>query len=236
MIWLRSVFYVVYLYAGMGAIGISAMPASMLDAKASLVASRVWARYAVFGLRWICGLHLRFEGLEHVPKGAALVACKHQSMLETIAIFLALPEPAIVFKRELRNMPVFGWFVQRTGMIMVDREAHAKALKDMVRAARQSFEAGRPIFIFPEGTRQAPGAAPDYKPGVAAIYRELEAPCIPVALNTGLFCHGLLRKPGRAVIRFLPPIPAGLPRREFMRQLEERIEAGCADLAGEAGP
>ncbi len=235
MIWLRSIVYVVYLYAGMGVIGISAMPASMLDAKASLVAARVWARYAVFGLRWICNLRLRFEGLEHAPKAAGLVACKHQSMLETIAIFLALPEPAIVFKQELRAMPVFGWFVQRTGMIMVDREAHAKALKDMVRAARQSAGAGRPIFIFPEGTRQPPGAAPDYKPGVAAIYRELDLPCTPVALNTGLFCHGLLRKPGQATIRFLPPIPASLPRREFMRQLEERIEAGCAELAREVG-
>lgn len=234
MIWLRSIVYVIYLYAGMGVIGISAMPASMRDAKASLVAARVWARYAVFGLRWICNLHLHFEGLEHAPKAAGLVACKHQSMLETISIFLALPEPAIVFKQELRAMPVFGWFVQRTGMIMVDREAHAKALKDMVRAARQSAGAGRPIFIFPEGTRQPPGAAPDYKPGVAAIYRELDLPCTPVALNTGLFCHGLLRKPGRTTIRFLPPIPAGLPRREFMRQLEERIEAGCADLAREA--
>ncbi len=236
MIWARSLLYVVYLYAGMAVIGISGMPASMLNARASLISARVWSRYAVFGLRWICGLHLRFEGLEHAPKGGGLVACKHQSMLETIAIFLALPEPAIVFKQELRAMPVFGWFVQRTGMIMVDREAHAKALKDMVRAARASFADGRAIFIFPEGTRQAPGAVPDYKPGVAAIYRELEVPCTPVALNTGLYCHGFLRKPGQAVIRFLPPIPGGLPRREFMRQLEERIEAGCADLAQEAGP
>ena len=101
--------------------------------------------------------------------------------------------------------------------------------------AFRSIRCGLIRRSFPEGTRQPPGAAPDYKPGVAAIYRELDLPCTPVALNTGLFCHGLLRKPGQAVIRFLPPIPASLPRREFMRQLEERIEAGCAELAREVG-
>lgn len=235
---LRSLIYVLWLYGGMAVIGLVALPAAVFSREAGLVAIRVWARWAVSGARALCGIRLRFEGLEHLSKGPVLIASKHQAMLDTIAPFLVMSAPAIVLKRELLAMPIYGWFAKRSGMIPVDRDAHAKALKTMVREAKARMAEGRPIFIFPEGTRQAIGAPPAYKPGVAALYRELNVPCVPAALNTGLVwaARGLTRRPGEAVIRFLEPIPAGLPRREFMRLLEERIERESAALAGLPAP
>lgn len=233
---MRSLVFLVSLYAGMTAIGLIALPAALFHQGPALWAVRVWARWAMFCLRRIGGVRLRLEGLEHIPPGPTLIACKHQSNLETIAAFLAVPDPAVVLKRELLAMPLYGWFAQRTGMIVVDREAHAKALRGMVHEAKQRLAEGRHVVIFPEGTRKAPGEPPDYKPGVAALYRELDVACVPAALNSGVFWGegGRLLARGETVIRFLPPIPAGLPRREFMMRLEAEIEGASAELLAQA--
>ena len=231
---LRSFLFMAWLYGGMSVLGLAALPLAMVSSRATLMAIRLWAHWTILGLKLIADIEVRFEGLQHVPNEPVLVASKHQSNLETIVAFLALLNPAIVLKSELMKLPLYGWYAKRAGMIVVDRDAHSKALKEMVRHARARFAEGRPVLIFPEGTRQAPGAAPDYKPGVAALYRELDVPCVPVALNTGLFWGGggRLKQPGVAVIRFLQPIPAGLQRRPFMAELEARIEAASAELAG----
>lgn len=231
---LRSILFMAWLYLGMSALALAGLPLAVFSTRAGLVATRLWAHWAVLGLRLIAGVRLRLEGIEHIPAEPVLFASKHQSNLETITAFLALRDPAIVLKRELIRLPLYGWYAKRTGMIVVDRDAHARALKDMVRDAKARFAEGRPVLIFPEGTRQLPGAPPDYKPGVAALYRELDVPCVPVALNTGLFwgSGGKLKQPGVAVIRFLPAIPPGLQRRPFMAELEARIEAASTELTG----
>jgi 1-acyl-sn-glycerol-3-phosphate acyltransferase len=200
--------------------------------KVELGAGRMWARMAIWGLRWIVGARVVFTGQEYAPKGAAIVAAKHQSMLDTLVPFLMFDAPAFVLKQELLNAPVLGWYAKTMGMIPIDREAHASALKKLLRAARPAKAAGRQIVIFPEGTRQDPGVNGDYKPGVAAIYRDLGVPCVPVALDTGRIwaAKGLIRRPGTTTIQILPPIPPGLSREDFMRTLEERIETASAAL------
>lgn len=223
---IRSILFVIWFYGTMAFWGLLYMPAVLLGHDKFIWRSmRGWGKSTIWGLKWIVGAEVRFEGLEHAPKGPALIASKHQATLDTVLPVLFLSEPVFVVKKELIKMPVFGFYMKR-GMIPVDREAHAKALKDMLRAAREVIAKGRQIVIYPEGTRQELGAPPDYKPGIAALYRDLNLPVTPVALNTGLVWKpsGIMRKPGKVVIKILPPIPAGLKRDEFMAELERVIE------------
>ena len=220
-----SLIFVVWFYLTMAWFGSIYAPAVMLgNDRAIWYAMRGWSKATVFGLRWICGVKIKFEGLENLPKGAALIASKHQTTLDTVLPVQFLSEPVFVVKKELLKMPIFGFYMTR--MIPVDREAGAKALKDMLRASRISLAKGRQIVIFPEGTRQELGAPPDYKPGVAAMYRDAGLPCTPIALNTGLVWrpNGIMRNPGTVTLKILPAIPAGLSREDFMQRLEAAIE------------
>jgi 1-acyl-sn-glycerol-3-phosphate acyltransferase len=149
------------------------------------------------------------------------------TMWDTVALFYMLGDPVFVLKRELMRVPLYGWYARRVGMIAIDREAGGDALRSMTKAARQALASGLSVVIFPEGTRKNVGAPTDYKPGVAALYQRLDRPCIPVALNSGLFWTGpagFLKKRGRIVLEFLPSVAPGLKRQEFMRVLENRIE------------
>jgi 1-acyl-sn-glycerol-3-phosphate acyltransferase len=186
-------------------------------------------------LRVICNIRVEIRGREHLPKGAALIAAKHQCMFDIFGGFAFLPDACFVTKKELMVIPFLGWYATKGGMIVVDRDGHASALRKLVADARARFRDARQLVIFAEGTRKAPGAEPDYKPGIAALYRDLEMPVIPMALNTGVHwpAHGVLRYPGTIVFEFLPPIPAGLKRGEFMRELEERIETATNALVAE---
>lgn len=228
---LRSIVFVIWLYGAMAVLGVVMWPFVLADDRHVWTALRTWARTTIWGLRWIVGARVTFEGLEHLPEGGALVAMKHQSMLDTIAPALFLPKPVFVFKAELGNTPVMGAYL-RKNQIAVDRGGHAKALKSIVRGARDAVAKGRQVVIFPEGTRQPLDAPPDYKPGIAAMYKDLNLPVTPVALNTGLVWKpkGVMRNPGAITIKILPPIPAGLPREDFMRELETRIENECQAL------
>ena len=209
-----------------------------------LLCPRSWAMAGLRAHAWTCcwlmrvivGTKLEVRGREHLPKGAALVAAKHQSAWDTFGLIPLLHDPAVVMKAELAAVPVYGWFSHKFGMIFVSREKRAKALKAMLDAARGRAAAGRHILIFPEGTRRVPGAPPDYKPGVAAVYDALKLPCVPVALNSGLFWprRQFRRYSGTIVVEFLPPIPAGVPRRAFMARLEEQTETATALLLAEA--
>lgn len=234
---LRSFAFAVWLYGLTVLIALVCLPILLAPRSWSMFVIRTWSRYVLFGLRHIVGLRVEVRGLQHAPAGAALIAAKHQGMLDTVAPFDFLPDPAFVLKKELISLPFYGWFAARAGMIPVDREAQAKALRQLVSDSKARLADGRQIVIFPEGTRKLPGETGDYKPGIAALYRELDLPCIPMATNSGLFwpAKGLDWKPGLAVFELLDPIPAGLKRAEFMRQLEERIEAATARLVTE-GP
>ena len=206
-----------------------------------LLAPRSWMRAAVVGwvavvvvlVRWICGVRLEIRGREHLPTGAALVAAKHHCMLDTMAPFAALPDACYVLRRTLLRIPFYGWYTQKAGIIAVDREGRAKALRQLLADARRQIAGRRQIVIFPEGTRTAPGQSQPYKPGVAALYRDLGVACTPLATNSGLHwpAHGFIRRPGLIVYEFLPPIPPGLDRAEFMDMLRERIETASAALA-----
>ncbi|MDP3803031.1 1-acyl-sn-glycerol-3-phosphate acyltransferase [Brevundimonas sp.] len=235
MTMVRSLVFVLWLYLSMAVFAVGLSPALLLPYRQAMWVIRGWARFCLWGLRWIAGVRVEFRGLEHRPAGAALLAGKHQSMLDVIAPFAVLPDNCFIMKKELLPLPFFGWFAWKTGMIAVDRSAHSKALKDMVKQARARFAEGRQILIFPEGTRAPVGAPADYKPGIAALYRDLEMPVIPMALNTGVHWpkHGFSRYPGTIVFEFLPAIPPGLKRGEFMREMETRIEAATNALIAE---
>lgn len=195
----------------------------------------VWSDGINWLLRTICDIQVRIEGQEHIPAGPAMIAAKHQSLWDTAIVLRLFRAPAIVMKQELLNIPIYGSLCLAQGMIAVDRDGGAKALKQMLKDARAAVAADRKILIFPQGTRTLPGEHVPYQPGVAALYRDLKIPVVPVALNSGFFWpkRGLLRRPGTIVLRFLPAIPAGLDRDTFMKELETRIESANAVLEAE---
>lgn len=239
MLLLRSIAFNLFLYGTMAILGLALFPAALVGGeKAIMFAARQWARLSLWGVRIICGIRHEVRGLERLPDGKFIIAAKHQASWETLFFARLFPHPIIVFKKELKAFPLYGWYIARAGMIEVDREAGPSSLKSLVRQAAEKVAPGRPLVIFPEGTRQPPGAPPDYKPGVAALYSKLNLSCIPVALNSGLFWEGkgILRRPGKIIVEFLEPIAPGLSRAEFMRLLEDRIESACRRLLLEAKP
>ena len=182
-----------------------------------------------------CGTKVEWRGREKLPAGPCIVACKHQSLWETFALFMLLPDPTYVLKRELMWLPLFGWLATKARMIPIDRGSHTKALASMTAAARREAARGRQIVIFPEGTRRPPGAKPRYLPGVAFLYAELGLPCVPIALNSGLFWprRSLRRHPGTVLVEVLDPIPPGLEKREFLMRLQNATEQSTARLVAE---
>jgi 1-acyl-sn-glycerol-3-phosphate acyltransferase len=201
----------------------------------SMAALKVWARTTLWWLKVLAGITMQVRGREHIPAGGAMVAGKHQSLWETFALLPLFADPAVVLKRELTWIPLFGWFALKFKMIAVNRGAGSTALKTMIADARTAIAEGRQILIFPEGTRRPPDAEPDYKPGAVALYLQLDTDCVPFALNSGLFWprRRFLRHPGEIIVEFMPAIPAGLKRREFSARLEHAIETKTAELVAE---
>ena len=232
---IRSLLFMLWLYGTMAFFGIICSPLLLFPIPAAMAVIRWWANSVLFGARWIVGVKVEFRGLEHRPDGPALIAGKHLSMLDTIAPFVVLKRPAYVLKHSLIYLPFLGWYALRTKMVAIRREDAAKALKLMVSACRARLNEGRQILIFPEGTRSDVGDDPVYKPGVAALYRDLEVPCHLLATNSGQFWpgHGIDRTPGTVVFEFLPPLPAGLKRGELMAQMKEKLEAASNALVAE---
>jgi 1-acyl-sn-glycerol-3-phosphate acyltransferase len=228
---LRSFLYVSLFYLWTAVIAVLATPVLLGPARWTLAMFHFWGR-GVLGLLRICGIRVEVRGREHIPAGPALVAPKHQCMLDVFAQFTWLPASVFVMKKELNWIPWFGWYAAKVGTIDIDRSGHSAALKNMVRRAKALFQKDRQVVIFPEGTRGEPGVRGDYKPGIAALYRELDVPVIPVATNSGVHwpAHGFIRRPGVIVFEYLEPIPPGLKRAEFMRTLEERIETASEKL------
>ena len=201
-----------------------------------MAALAIHGRFELWLLEVIVGTKLEVRGREKLPNGACLVAAKHQSAWETFALIPLFRDPALLMKRELFWIPFHGWFSHKFEMIPVDRDKGPAALRRMLREAKARIADGREIIIFPEGTRRAPGAPPDYKTGVILLYDALGVPCVPVALNSGLFWprRSLTRRPGTIVVEFLDPIPPGLPKAEFLKRLTESIENASNRLLAEA--
>ena len=217
-------------------ISVVALPALLVSQRATIWISALWANVSLLLLQLIVGLTYEVRGWNNLPRGPAIVALKHQSAWDTIALWVLLENPAIVLKRSLAMIPVFGWYMRRGKAIMIDRNAGAKALRPMVAAARSAVAEGRPIAIFPEGTRTAVGFRGSYQPGVAALYMQLGLPLVPVALNSGLFWgrRSFRKRPGRILVEFLPAIEPGLDRRHVMAELERRVEQATAMLVTES--
>ncbi|MCJ7528173.1 MAG: 1-acyl-sn-glycerol-3-phosphate acyltransferase [Methyloceanibacter sp.] len=202
----------------------------------AMAALAIHGRFELWLLKLIVGTTFEVRGREKLPKGACLVASKHQSAWETFALIPLFRDPALLMKRELFWIPFHGWFSRKFEMIPVDRDKGPAALRRMLREAKSRIADGREIIIFPEGTRRAPGAPPDYKTGVILLYAALGVPCVPVALNSGVFWsrRSLTRRPGTIVVEFLDPIPPGLPRDEFLARLTTAIETASNRLLAEA--
>jgi 1-acyl-sn-glycerol-3-phosphate acyltransferase len=235
VIYLRSALFNVVFYVNLVLFLVLGSGFFFTPRKWSIRALQVWARTSLFWLKVIAGTGIEVRGLANIPQGACLVAGKHQSFWETFAILPYLDDPAVVLKKELTYIPFFGWFAHKFRMIPVERSAGTQALRALIQRAEEAISEGRQVVIMPEGTRRAPDDPPDYKPGAAAIYGKLSVPCVPFALNSGLFWprRQFLRRPGTIVISFLEPIPPGLPRREFQSRLENAIETETAILVKE---
>jgi 1-acyl-sn-glycerol-3-phosphate acyltransferase len=233
---LRSVVFDVTFYLWTVLLCLLALPALLISQRAAASISEVWAIVSLLLLRLIVGLSYEVRGVDNLPEGAVIVALKHQSAWETIALWVLLKNPAIVLKQSLARIPVFGWYMKKGQAIIIDRDAGPKALKPMVAAARSAVAKGRPIAIFPEGTRTPAGVRRPYQPGVAALYMQLGLPIVSVALNSGLFWgrRSFLKRSGRILVEFLPPIEPGLDRRRVMTELERRIEGATAMLIAES--
>lgn len=200
----------------------------------SQAATRWWTEGAAVLLR--CLLDLDFEVLGAPPKGPCIIVSKHQSAWDTFFFYLLLDDPNYVLKKELTRIPIWGWCALSCGAISVDRSGGGAALKKLVRDVEYRMADGRQVVIFPEGTRTAPGLRREYQPGVAAIYARTDAPVVPVALNSGLFWgrRSFRKKSGVIAVQFLDPMPRGLKRREFMAELETRMETATDALIAEA--
>jgi 1-acyl-sn-glycerol-3-phosphate acyltransferase len=228
----RSLLFVALFYLWSALLAIGMLPLFLSPRRWTLRGFRFWARGVVALLALCCEVRLELRGGEHVPKGRAIVAAKHQCMFDVFAQFLWLDDACIVMRKELMRIPFFGWYAAKSGMVVLDREGGASALRQLLRDARERLAEVRPLLIFPEGHRGEPGMAGDYHPGVAGLYRDLDLPVHPVATNSGVHwpAHGFLRRPGTIVFEYLTPIQPGLKRAEFMRQLEDQIEAASNAL------
>jgi len=233
---IRSGLFSVAFYATTALFLVVGSPLLLAPRSWAMAGLKAHAHATVWLMRWIVGTKMEVRGREHLPDGAYLVAAKHQSAWDTIALILLFPDPALVMKAELLRIPVYGWFCRKFGMIPIRRETGPSALRAMLADANDRIAHGRQVFVFPEGTRREPGAAPDYKPGVLLLYDALEVPCVPIALNSGLFWprDGRAHRAGTIVVEIQPAIPAKLPRKVFREQLIEAIEVSTDRLVAEA--
>lgn len=236
MIILRSIVFNIVFYTAFVGLMVVGLPFLLISRRATLVFVRAWARTSVALLRVICGQTIEFRNVHLVPKGASILAIKHQSFLETFALITVLDDFSYIMKKELLALPVFGWYVRATEQIGLDRERGGKAIVALQKAVRDQLALGRQIVIFPEGTRRRVGAAPAYKAGVAKLCSAAAVPCTPVALNTGLFWprRTFIRRPGTVIIEFLPALPTGGGRKAFMDALQAAIEPATDALVAEA--
>lgn len=233
--WLRSILFVAQMYVVIILVAIVYTPLVALDRKYALHWMQLYARWVWFSARWMVGLRTEIRG--QIPSGGVLIASKHQSFLDSMLLVGSLPSPRFIMKKQLAWIPLIGWHGLRAGFVPVDRGKRGAAIKKMLADVEAGTTGAGQMIIYPQGTRTAPGAYLPYKKGTAALYAELGQPCIPVACNVGVFWprHGIFRKPGLAVLEYLPAIPPGLPMAEFMARLESDVETASNRLMREAG-
>ncbi len=236
MIALRSLIFNILFYLNLAALMIFGSPMLLGGRHGVFVMARLWGSTSLWLLDNICNLRVEYRGLYNIPTSGYIIAAKHQSFLETFAMLKHTPDFAYILKQQLVFIPLFGLYLKVAQQIAINRQRGRNALSQIIAQATPFLREGRQIYIFPEGTRRPPGAPPDYKFGVASLYAGTRAPCLPVALNTGLFWgrRGFSRRPGVAVIEYLPPIEPGMDRVAFSQLLQSKIETACDRLNQEA--
>jgi 1-acyl-sn-glycerol-3-phosphate acyltransferase len=234
MLLVRSLIFDALLYLTMAVMGILGAPLALWSVDGAYAVCRAFCRVTFFYLRVVCGLRVEVRG--EPPRAEVLVAAKHQSFLDILILFEALPRPKFIMKKELKWAPILGLYALRIGSTPVNRGQRGKAMKAMVEHAGRSTEP-RQLVIYPQGTRVAPGARLPFKVGAGVLYERLGETCVPAATNAGVFWgrRSPYRRPGLAVVEFLPPIPPGLPVGEFMALVEDRVEETSDALMREAG-
>ncbi|MEQ8898014.1 MAG: lysophospholipid acyltransferase family protein [Roseovarius sp.] len=233
--WVRSLVFIVNIYAMMGVLGIVFFPWAVFSRKGALTACHTWCRWVRWTARWMVGIRTEVRGTP--PTDEVLIAAKHQSFLDIILIFGSVPAGKFIMKRELMWAPVIGQYALKIGCVPVDRGKRSQAIKKMVRDVAKGRQQPGQLIIYPQGTRIAPGVQAPFKIGSGVLYEELGQDCVPAATNVGLFWPrmGILRKPGLAVVEFLPRIEAGLDKGTFMARLADEVEEASNRLMKEAG-
>jgi 1-acyl-sn-glycerol-3-phosphate acyltransferase len=226
LIFLRSLLFNVLFYLLLAFWVIVGLPTLLMPRWGAVLLAQCWARSSIWLMRVICNTKVEYRGVEKIPNGPLIVASKHQSMWETFALLQFFPQPLYILKRELKWIPFFGWYLIKTDMIGVIRGAGGRSLVEMARRAGEEVRRGRQLIIFPEGTRTAVDAPPRYKTGVAQVYVDCGVTCLPVAVNSGLFWprRNFMRYPGTLVVEFLDPLPPGLTRDQFIKQVSTVID------------
>jgi 1-acyl-sn-glycerol-3-phosphate acyltransferase len=234
----RSLAFNLAFWLWTGVMVVASLPLLLWPRRTMVAAGRLWQRGTQRLLAALAGLSYEVRGRERIPARPAIFAFKHQSAWETLILHIVLKDPAITLKRELTQIPLFGWYLTHAGMIRIDRAGGGRALRTLVEDSRAALARGSEIVIFPEGTRAPVGDRNPYHPGVAALYLQLACPVVPVALNSGVFWprRSFIKRPGRIALEFLEPIEPGLDRRRFMAELEQRLEGASARLIAEARP
>jgi 1-acyl-sn-glycerol-3-phosphate acyltransferase len=235
--WLRSALYIVAFSVWAVIACIGQLPLLIRRSWAPL-AIRIWNTGNIVLAQVVAGVGCRVEGRENIPAGPCLIASQHQAAFETYRIFVDLHYPVMVLKQELMRIPFIGWYMQRGGMVGIDRAAGAAAMRKTMRASKAALASGRNVVIFPEGTRAPPGVVLPFRPGIAALYLHCAVPVVPVALNSGYFWgkNRFLKRPGKVTVRFLPPIAPGLDKDAFLAKLHDSISEASRSLPGGAPP
>lgn len=233
--WLLSLLFIAQMYLAMLVLAIVFLIPAILSRNGAWAGVHIYCRWVRFTARVLVGLRSEIRG--EVPTDEVLIASKHQSFFDIILICSAVPRPKFVMKKELKWAPLLGWYALRIGCIPVDRGKKGRAIAEMKRAVAEGAKVPGQLIIYPQGTRVAPGATLPYKVGTGIIYAQMGKPCIPAATNVGVFWprHGILRKPGLAVVEFLPAIPPGKPISDFMAEIESVIEPASDRLMRDAG-
>lgn len=232
VLFIRSLIFNIYFPLWTAIVSVGFSPLLFTNAKTAAIAGRVWSLGVNLGLKYICRITYEVRGEENLPDGPFIIASKHQSAWDTAIFLQILDGPAYILKKELLSIPFFGHFLKTLEMVPVDRKGGTKALKEMQACVKDRIAKGRSVIIFPEGTRTKPGERIKHQPGIAFIYKDVEAPVIPVALNSGSFWSKgeFYKKPGKIVLQYLPPVDRGLDRKAFTKKLEDSIEENSLKL------
>ena len=236
LILVRSIVFNVLFYLNTALWLIMALPTFFMPYRAILAVATAWGRSNLVLLRAVAGIDYEIRGREKLPKGPIIVAPKHQSAWETFSLLQLFDNPVFIVKRELQWIPIFGWLMIKGRMVPVNRGARSQALAAMIERARIELARNPQLVIFPEGTRRPAGAEPRYKIGVAHLYAATGVPCVPIALNSGLFWprRSIRLRPGTVLVEILDPIQPGLDKDEFFERLQHDLETATARLLVES--